>query len=109
LAPSIADVEASLRARILAYAEEDPEAESEALVEETANQVYAGLKLQLSEIQRAQGVAKRFKAKSKGAPLPETKQDELMEMQCLLLKKVSLASLSSPRLLTPMSPENQDR
>lgn len=85
-----ASVEASLRARILAYAEDqDEENPGEVSVGEApdANRAYAGLKLQMSEIQRAQGVAKRAQKAKKGGPAQATEQEELMELQVSLLKK----------------------
>lgn len=85
-----AAVEASLRARILAYAEDQHEENpDEVTVEEAAdaNKAYAGLKLQMSEIQRAQGVAKRAQKGKKGGPVLASEQEELMELQVSLLKK----------------------
>lgn len=65
-------IDASLRARILAYEESDesePEEEgaAKAIVEEEKdlNSKWAGLKVQLSEVQRAQNVAKRSAGRGK--------------------------------------------
>lgn len=85
-------MEASLRARVLSYSD-DTDKESNTgdnSVDESpdANHQYAKLKLEMSEIQRAQGAAKRAnKAKSKGIPQALTEQDELMELQVGILKK----------------------
>lgn len=82
-----AAVEASLRARILAY---DDEVQKEVSMEENgdANSMYAGIKLQMSEIQRAQGVARRA-AKGRGAKatVVSAEQEEWREMQVEVLKK----------------------
>ncbi|GAA5943107.1 hypothetical protein JCM1841_003894 [Sporobolomyces salmonicolor] len=89
-----ASTEEALRARILAYDEELEQSLSGATDcpedERDANQKYAALKLQLSEIQRAQGASKRAskgKGDRKGAnPLSE-EQEEWMEMQAEVLRK----------------------
>lgn len=86
-APDEAAVEASLRARILAY---DDEIEKEVSMEDSgdANTTYAGLKLQMSEIQRAQGAAKRAaKGRGKGVTQTSAEQEEWREMQVEVLKK----------------------
>lgn len=106
-----AAVEASLRARILAFVDDQDSAAAPSSMDESpdANASYASLKLQMSEIQRAQGASKRAqKAKAKGQPtvsqvdffFPECSlrssvlnrsvlqsQAELMEAQVTLLKK----------------------
>lgn len=79
-----AEVEQALRARILAY---DDEVDASASLEDSdANTLYAGIKLQMSEIQRAQGAAKRA-AKGKGKAPVSAEQDEYRELQVELLKK----------------------
>ena len=73
-----AAVEASLRARILAYVDmsNDQDSSTPVSMEESgdANQNYAMLKVQMSEIQRAQGASKRaLKAKAKGQAVPHVR------------------------------------
>lgn len=53
-----------------------------------ANATYACLKLQMSEIQRAQGAAKRAaKGRGKGMTRATVEQEEWREMQVEVLKK----------------------
>ncbi|GAA5869879.1 hypothetical protein JCM1840_007661 [Sporobolomyces johnsonii] len=89
-----ASTNAALRARILAYDEELEQSLSAAVDspedERDANQKYAALKLQLSEIQRAQGASKRAskgKGDRKGASPMSEEQEEWMEMQAEVLRK----------------------
>lgn len=80
-----AGVEAALRARILAY-DNELDREIAALEDSDANAVYAGLKVQLSEVQRAQGAAKRA-AKGKGKAPVSLNEEDYREKQIELLKK----------------------
>ncbi|KAI5477732.1 hypothetical protein MNV49_005921, partial [Pseudohyphozyma bogoriensis] len=89
---SEAALEASLRARILSY--DDPDRANEddngTKEPESANEKYASLKLQLSEVQRAQGAAKRA-ASGKGGKkvlLPVgLEEEETRDRMAELLKK----------------------
>ncbi|KAM0753239.1 P-loop containing nucleoside triphosphate hydrolase protein [Meredithblackwellia eburnea MCA 4105] len=84
-----AAIEASLRARVLAYDDDESEdSQSKREEEKTANEKYASVKLQMSEIQRAQGASKRAqKAREKAGLGVDEAQAELMEKQIELLKK----------------------
>lgn len=84
-----AAVEVSLRERILAYDDEQSDSEETSADESPdANHVYAKLKVQMSEIQRAQGAAKRaLKGKGKGASPETLAEEDLREAQVNLLKK----------------------
>ncbi|KDE09069.1 hypothetical protein MVLG_00787 [Microbotryum lychnidis-dioicae p1A1 Lamole] len=90
-----ARADASIRARILAYEtiddDDDPQdgktdPDLDAMKEDPdANTRYARLKLQLSEIQRAQGVSKRLAIKQRTGP---TREDEWRERKVIELNKL---------------------